>query len=83
MLYHIEQKHGPPTLFITLSCAELWWPDLQRLLADRLMSTGEYHLQNLAEEVLSGDIKSSMKAVNYLTGLVHDFFQLKSLKFMI
>ena len=34
--YHIEQKNGPPTLFITLSCAENWWPDLQRLIDDRL-----------------------------------------------
>ena len=26
--YHVEQQKGPPTLFITLSCAEAWWPDL-------------------------------------------------------
>ena len=32
IFYHLEQLHGPPTLFNTLSCAEYWWPDLQRLL---------------------------------------------------
>ena len=74
MLYHIEQKHGPPTFFITLSCAELWWPDLQRLMAERLMFTGQNHFKRLAEKVLSGDVNSSMKAVNYLTGLVQEFF---------
>jgi hypothetical protein len=25
--------HGPPTFFITLSCAENWWPDLRPLLS--------------------------------------------------
>ena len=28
--------HGPPTYFITLSCAEYFWPDVINLLRDRL-----------------------------------------------
>jgi hypothetical protein len=31
--HHIARGNGPPTFFITLSCAENWWPDLKRLLA--------------------------------------------------
>jgi hypothetical protein len=30
--HHVGKGHGPPTFFITLSCAKNWWPDLQRLL---------------------------------------------------
>ena len=74
MLYHIEQKRGPPTLFLTLSCAELWWPDLQRLLADRLIKSGVNKLKKLAELVMMGDLNSSMKAVNNYTSVVQDFF---------
>jgi hypothetical protein len=33
--YHLEQKHGPPSFFITLSCAEYHWQDIERLIADR------------------------------------------------
>ena len=36
MAYHIEQRNGPPTLFLTLSRSEYWWPDLHHLLIDRL-----------------------------------------------
>ena len=27
--YHVSRGHGPPTHFITLTCAENWWPDLR------------------------------------------------------
>jgi hypothetical protein len=30
---HVARGHGPPTFFITLSCAENWWIDLICLLA--------------------------------------------------
>ncbi len=30
--HHVGKGHGPLTFFITLSCAENWWPDLRRLL---------------------------------------------------
>ncbi len=31
--HHVVIGHGPPTFFITLSCAENWWPDMRRLLS--------------------------------------------------
>jgi len=33
--YHIDMGNGPPLYFITLSCAEYQWPDIQRLINDR------------------------------------------------
>ncbi len=30
--HHVGKGRGPPTFFITLSCAKNWRPDLQRLL---------------------------------------------------
>ena len=33
--HHIEAGDGPPTFFITLSCAEYMWPDIKRLITDR------------------------------------------------
>jgi hypothetical protein len=38
--HHVSRGYGPSTIFITLSCAENWWPDLQRLL---------YQLEKIAE----------------------------------
>ena len=29
--FHVEHGNGIPTLFLTLSCSENWWPDLLRL----------------------------------------------------
>jgi hypothetical protein len=31
--HHVARGHGPPTFFITFSCAENWWIDLKCLLA--------------------------------------------------
>ena len=36
MYYHAEKKHGPPTLFMTFSCAENHWGDLADILAGRI-----------------------------------------------
>ena len=33
--HHVSVGNGPPSLFITLSCAEYYWPDIRRLLQDR------------------------------------------------
>jgi hypothetical protein len=38
--YHAERGHGLPTFFITLSCAEYYWPDIIRLLNERLAMAG-------------------------------------------
>jgi len=32
--FHVSRQHGPPTHFITLTCAENWWPDLREIMID-------------------------------------------------
>ena len=39
--HHIEQGHGPPSFFITLSCAEYHWKDIERLIRDRCEKSGK------------------------------------------
>ena len=38
--HHVQEKHGAPDFFITLSCAEYHWPDVKRLLKQRLKIAG-------------------------------------------
>ena len=64
--HHIEAGHGPPTFFITLSCAEYMWPDIKRLLKNRFEVGG------------MGDIdlnKSFVQTVNEYTLVVQEYFQ--------
>ena len=76
--YHIEHKHGGPNLFITLSCAENWWPDLIRLLKDRLKGTQH---EKLIEEMNSPNFNISQKAIykatTLFTVLVQEFFEVR------
>ena len=34
--HHIEAGNGPPDLFMTLPCSEYFWPDMLRLLEERI-----------------------------------------------
>ena len=34
--YHIDKGNGPPDIFLTLSCAEYYWPDIIKLLEERI-----------------------------------------------
>jgi hypothetical protein len=38
--HHVEQGHGPPSFFITLSCAEYHWTEIERLIKDRCQKAG-------------------------------------------
>jgi Helitron helicase-like domain at N-terminus len=35
--HHVEIGNGPPNLFITLSCGEYYWPDILRLVTERMV----------------------------------------------
>lgn len=37
--HHVEMGRGAPSIFLTLSCAEYFWPDIKRLLEDFLRET--------------------------------------------
>jgi hypothetical protein len=40
MQHHVEAGHGPPTFFMTFSCAEHKWEDIKRLVVDRFECAG-------------------------------------------
>ena len=76
--YHVDRGHGPPTLFLTLSCAENWWPDLLRILKDVLKGTEHEHL---IEEMESSDEnvrnRARSKASSLHSMIVQEFFQIR------
>ena len=39
--HHVERGNGAPTFFITLSCAEHFWPDIIALIQERMLIAGE------------------------------------------
>ncbi len=39
--YHVSAGNGAPNCFVTLSCAEYFWPDVLHLLNERLALTGD------------------------------------------
>ena len=69
--YHIMEGHGPPTLFMTFSCAENWWIDLQRLLSKRVSQYDE----TLGKKIKNGDYAARFKAARDHPLLVIEFFQ--------
>jgi len=64
--YHIEQNHGPPTLFITLSCAEYFWPEVKRLISER------FSIVNLTPPDIN---KHYIQCINDYTLIVQELFQ--------
>jgi hypothetical protein len=64
----IELGVGPPSLFITLSCAEHFWKDVKRLLQDRLSHVPISDRQPLETK---SDI---MKAIKDYSIVVQEFF---------
>jgi len=73
--YHLGAGHGPPTFFITLSCAENWWPDLRQLMIDLTTNAGN---EEQAELLKKGDFKAMCKAVVAYPVYVNEFFMKRS-----
>jgi hypothetical protein len=63
--------HGPSTFFITLSCAENWWPDLQCLL-HQLELIGGNHIK--AQAIKHGCRKAMSNAARKFPLYVKEFF---------
>lgn len=61
--HHIQQGHGPPTLFMTFSCAEYWWNDLLQFLKHRIKNTEDEHF---IEELTNGTEKKKRKIQAFL-----------------
>jgi len=74
--YHIEKGRGAPNVFMTLSCAEYFWPDLKRLLQ-------EYIFLCEGKEVdLDKDHAALNKALNDYAIVVQEFFHLRVNSFL-
>mgnify|MGYP001021091169 CR=1 FL=1 len=66
--HHIEQGNGPPTVFMTFSCAEYFWPDLKRLLEEYIW------LCEGRKVDLDNNYSDWNKAVNDYTLVIQEFF---------
>jgi hypothetical protein len=66
--HHVEEGNGPPSLFITLLCAEYHWKDIERLLNKIRSIAGEppLTLDSITEKV---------KAVNDYSIVIQEYFQ--------
>jgi hypothetical protein len=69
--HHVERGRGAPTVFLTLSCAEYFWPDLKRLLEETIYSCeGKKVDLDLNHNELN-------KALNNYCIVVQEFFHLR------
>lgn len=77
--HHVGRGHGPPTYFITLSCAKNWWPDLRRLLYQLERIAGN---SNMAEAIRKGGRKEMANSATLVDDLLDTVFcQEGSIKF--
>ena len=77
--HHISRGRGPPTFFITFSCAENWWPDLRRTLAQMERHAGNDHMAQLLD---NNDFSAMQKAAKRYPLFVNDFFMKRARSFM-
>jgi hypothetical protein len=77
--HHIARGRGPPTFFITLSCAEYWWPDLLRLLAQLERKADR---EGDATAIESGNSFVIKKSAKRYALYVNDFFMKRATKFL-
>ncbi len=77
--YHVARGHGPLTFFITLSCAENWWIDLKRLLA-QLEDTAQNCSR--AEAIRDGSMIAMSNASRRHPLFVNEFFMRRAKSFM-
>jgi hypothetical protein len=67
--HHVENGRGAPNIFLTVSCAEYFWPDLKRLLQEFIWKC-EGRIVDLDE-----DFRSLNEALNDFSVVVQEFFQ--------
>lgn len=76
--YHLKERHGPPTLFMTFSCAEYWWSDLHKFLLHMCENTPDYErAKKLCDKDFTNDdekrkIKNDL--LDKYTARVQEFF---------
>ena len=88
--YHVAMGHGPPNIFMTLSCAEYFWPDMIRLLEERIWlahgertnSDGVRCYRNGQIINLTNDKTALNKAVNDYSIVVQEFFITRTIDYL-
>lgn len=70
MNHHVERGNGVPTFFITLSCAEYFWPDIIDLIQERMKMAGDKNW----EECVVGSPKLS-QMINDYSIVIQEYFQ--------
>lgn len=74
--YHLDKGHGPPTLFMTFSCAEYWWKDLLLFLQKRIENTeDECYIETLKQGSDKEKREIQAKLVDKYVASVQIFFQ--------
>ena len=77
--YHLNEGHGPPTLFMTFSCAEYWWKDMLSVLFERIQHTTDKEKVLMCQS--NSTSKQSMEAKCYLvdkyTAIIQEYFQIR------
>jgi hypothetical protein len=79
IMHHVARGHAPPTFFITLSCAENWWIDLRRLLAQLEDSAQNY---SRAEAIRGGSMIAMSNASQRHPLFVNEYFKRRAKSFM-
>ena len=77
--HHVSRGRGPPTFFITFSCAEYWWPDLRRNLAQLERHAGN---EIAAKDLENGSFQEMKIAARKYPLFVNDFFMKRAQCFM-
>lgn len=77
--HHISRGRGPPTFFITFSCAENWWPDLRRLLGQLEEKAGNIVSANAIKNNSFPEMREAAKKYPLF---VNDFFMKRSKEFL-
>ncbi len=77
--HHVARGHSPPTFFITFSCAENWWIDLKRLLA-QLEETAQNFPR--AEAIKDGSMIAMSNASWRHPFFVNEYFTRRAKSFM-
>lgn len=81
--HHVAEGHGPPTFFITLSCAENWWPDLKRLMIDLESNAGNKdEVKLLQQGETEAGFAAMTKAVKRWPLYVNEFFMTRANLFL-
>ena len=77
--HHVTRGRGPPTFFMTFSCAENWWPDLRRLMAQLQKHAGNKEESKLLR---NNDFNAMKRAVKRFPLYVNEFFMKRAKCFM-